>query len=258
MQPRVRTAALPLPHSTFGPMRFLDALPWLVLAAAMRVIAFGGGPVALPAVFVASVAVLQAFISVTRRSIEIAGGETGLDGLTLREEFQLSLKILWQVALLMLVASVPMSHLMANPIAAHMMGGLDGMAFDQVNMIGKPWSAIIAALVLLMIVGAERRGGKADLREAAQELLARWKWLGAAIVALTLAYFALSFGQGLVRNAIWMFWQTSGASQFVKNLVYFVFIFGFAMLRLWVTLLIVTWGLKQSYLRADPSVSSRT
>ena len=131
MKPRARTAAIPLPETSFGPMRFLDALPWLMLAAAMRVIAFGGGPIALPAVFVASVAVLQAFISVTRSSIEVSGGETGLGGLTLREEFKLSLTILWQIALLMVVASVSMSHLMPNPTEAHMMGGLDGMAFDH-------------------------------------------------------------------------------------------------------------------------------
>lgn len=251
MKSRARTAALRFPQTSFGPMRFLDALPWLVLAAAMRVIAFGGGPIALPAIFVATVAVLQAFIAVTRSSIEASGGETALGGLTLREEFQLSLKILWQVTLLMLVASVPMSYLMPNPIEAHMMGALDGMAFDQANIIGKPWSAIVAALVFLMIVGAERCGGKADLRDATRELVVRWKWLGVAIVALTVAYFILSIGQGLVRNAIWLFWQTSLASQFTKNLIYFVFIFGFAMLRLWMTLLVLTWGLKQSYLRSN-------
>jgi len=36
----------------------------------------------------------------------------------------------------------------------------------------------------------------------------------------------------------------------IKNLIFFVFIFSFAMLRLWVTLLILTWGLKQSSIRA--------
>jgi hypothetical protein len=36
----------------------------------------------------------------------------------------------------------------------------------------------------------------------------------------------------------------------IKNLIFFVFIFSFALLRLWVTLLVLTWGLKQSYLQA--------
>jgi hypothetical protein len=53
----------------------------------------------------------------------------------------------------------------------------------------------------------------------------------------------------LVRSLIWNFWQTSEASQFVKNLIYFVFIFSFAMLRLWMSLAILTYGLKQSYFK---------
>ena len=39
--------------------------------------------------------------------------------------------------------------------------------------------------------------------------------------------------------------------QFTKNLIYFVFVFSFAMLRLWITLTILTLGLKQSYVHAD-------
>jgi hypothetical protein len=35
-----------------------------------------------------------------------------------------------------------------------------------------------------------------------------------------------------------------------KTPVYFVFIISFAMLRLWITLLVLTYGLKQSYIRA--------
>ncbi len=66
----------PLPQVSFGPFRFLEGLPWLVLAAAMRVIAFGGGPVALPAIVIASIAILHACAVVTRRSIELAGAST--------------------------------------------------------------------------------------------------------------------------------------------------------------------------------------
>ena len=65
------------------------------------------------------------------------------------------------------------------------------------------------------------------------------------------AEFALGFGQELVRETIWAFWQTSSASQFMKKLIYFVFMFSFATLRLWITLTILTLGLKQSYIRDD-------
>ena len=65
-----------VPQAQFGPFRLLQALPWLVLAAAMRVIAFGGGAVALPAIIVANLAVLQAFLATATRSIEAEGGQT--------------------------------------------------------------------------------------------------------------------------------------------------------------------------------------
>ena len=67
-----------VPQTQFGPFRLLLALPWLVLAAAMRVIAFGGGAVALPAIIVANLAVLQAFLATATHSIEAEGGQTGL------------------------------------------------------------------------------------------------------------------------------------------------------------------------------------
>jgi F0F1-type ATP synthase membrane subunit c/vacuolar-type H+-ATPase subunit K len=100
-------------------------------------------------------------------------------------------------------------------------------------------------------VNAERDGGRVSFLAAAGEFARRGVWIGAAVAALSVAYIALGFGQGVVRSAIWNFWQASSSSQFIKNLIYFVFIFSFAMLRLWVTLLILTWGLKQSYRRGD-------
>jgi hypothetical protein len=240
-----------LPQVSFGPFRFLEALPWLVLAAAMRVIAFAGGPMAFPAIVVATIAVLHAFIVVAQRSIELADGHTNLGELDLSGQFRLSWAILKRIGLLMIVAGLTMWHAGYQAFAPNMMLGLDGMAFDQFTIIGKFWSAIVAALVLLIIVNAERNGGRVNFFAAAGELARRCVWIGAAAAVLGIAYVALGFGQGVVRSAIWNFWQTSSSSQFIKNLIYFVFIFSFAMLRLWMTLLILTWGLKQSYIRGD-------
>jgi hypothetical protein len=127
------------------------------------------------------------------------------------------------------------------------------MAFDQITSVGKFWSATIAALVLVMIVSAEQSGGKVTFFRAVAQLAWRWPWLGHAVLVLGIIYLGLGFAQGLIRDAIWQFWQTSETSPFTKNLVYFVFIFSFAMLRLWATLLTLTFALKQSYVQNQPT-----
>jgi hypothetical protein len=237
-----------LPQVSFGPFRFLEALPWLVMAAAMRVVAFGGGAMALPAIIMANVAVLHAFLVVAQRSIELADGRTSLGELDFREQSKLSLAILWRITLLMTTVALALAAAGYSSFAPHMMGGIDGMAFDQFTDPGKFWSAAIAALVLLMVVGAERDGGRISLLESAGEFARRGLWIGTAVVVLGAVYLGLGLGQGWVRSAIWNFWQISSSSQLIKNLIYFAFILGFAMLRLWITLVILTYGLKHSYL----------
>lgn len=222
------------PETSFGPFKLLHALPWLILAAAMRVIAFGGGAVALPAIIVADISVLLAFFATAQQSIEAAGGQSSIGELTLGKQFKLSLSILWRIVLVMIAAAIGTAAIGHEAFAPYLMSGLDGMAFDQFTHLGRFWSAWIAALVLLMIVRAERDDGEIALFAAIGEFGRRGLWLGAAVIVLGIVNVALAFGQEVVRSAIWNFWQTSSATQFTKNLIYFVFIFSFAMLRLWI------------------------
>ncbi|MGY8682163.1 hypothetical protein Q2941_30965 [Bradyrhizobium sp. UFLA05-153] len=241
------------PETSFGPFKLLHALPWLILAAAMRVIAFGGGPAALPATIVSDLSVLLAFFATAQRSIESAGGQSSLGELTMGEQFKLSFAIFWRITLLMIAVSIGTEAIGYGAWSRHLMAGLDGMAFDQFTHVGRFWSALIATLVLLIIVHAERNDGEIALFAAIAEFARRGLWLGAAVIVLGVVNIALFYGQELVRSAIWNFWQTSSASQFIKNLIYFVFIFSFAMLRLWITLTILTLGLKQSHIHRDRS-----
>ncbi|WP_199805547.1 hypothetical protein [Bradyrhizobium lablabi] len=237
------------PNVSFGPFRFFEAMPWLVLAASMRVIAFNNAWIAIPATVFASIAVLHAFLVVTQRSIELAQGQTNLGTLEFAEQSRLTRAILWRIGLLMIGATSILLIAGYMSLAPHMMTGLDGMAFDQFSIIGKFWSPVVAAMTLLMIVGAERNRGRVDFWEAALEFARRSLWLAPAVIALGIIYLGLGLGQGLIRNALWQFYQTSSAHSLIKNLIFFVFIFSFAMLRLWVTLLVLTWALKQSYVR---------
>jgi hypothetical protein len=237
-----------LPHISFGPFRFLHGLPWLMLAAAMRFMAGNGWGIALPATIIADFCVLYAFLVTAQRSIEISGGQTSIGELEPQEQFRFSLAILWRLGLLMILATYAVDFTFSVRSANATMNGIDGLAFDQVTAIGKFWSAAIGALALLMVVRAEQSGGRIAFFEAVGEFGRRWFWLGIAVVMLGLINLGFSFGQGLVRNVVFSFWQNSPSSQTIKNLIYFAFVFGFAMLRLWVTLLVLTYGLKLSYI----------
>jgi hypothetical protein len=217
------------------------------LAAALRVIAFRGGLLSIVATACADIAILQAFILVAHRSIELAHGQTNLGSLGPLEQFRLARAIFGRTLLLMIGACAAVAAAGGASHAIIPLVGVDGMAFDQFNTAAKFWSATVATLVLLMIVGADANDGEVRFFAAIAEFGRRWVWLCAAILFLGAVYIGLSFVQGLVRDTIRMYWQTSSDSQFLKNLVFFVFIFSFAMLRLWITLLILTFGLKQSY-----------
>ena len=189
------------PNVSFGPFRFLEAMPWLVLAASMRVIGFNNLLIAIPAMVFASIAVLHAFLVVTQRSIELAQGQTSLGALTFREQSRLTRAILWRIVVLMIAATMAVSLAGYTGFAPHLMAGLDGMAFDQTTGLGKFWSPLVAALVLLMVVGAEQNRGRVNFWKAIDEFARRSLWLGAAVIALGVLYLGLGLGQGLIRNA---------------------------------------------------------
>ena len=237
------------PETSFGPFRPLPALPWLVMATAIRIVAYGKPGLILPAMVLAGACVLLAFFATARDSIQASGGRSSLGELTLGEQTRLSLSIWWRITLVMAVATIGTAAIGFTSFAPNLMAGIDGMAFDQFTHLGRFWSAAIAALVLLIIVNAESNGGRVALFAAAKDFGRHALWLGAAVLVLGTVNIALGYGQELVRNAIWQFWQTSTTSQPFKSVIYVVFIFGFAMLRLWITLTILTFGLKQSYVR---------
>src|SRR5689334_22604507 len=94
-----------LPNVSFGPFRFLESMPWLVLAASMRVIGFNHRLISIPAIIFASIAVLHAFLVVTQRSIELSRGQTSLGALTFNEQSRLTRQILWRIGFLMITAT---------------------------------------------------------------------------------------------------------------------------------------------------------
>lgn len=236
-----------LPAISFGPYVLLEAVPWLMLASALRFLAYMKPLIALPAIVLASFSIFLAFLLAARRMIEFADGTTQLGTLSFADQLRLARRILRHVVILLFGATIAVA-VVAPKSAVFMPAGFDGIAFDQFSKLGVFWSAILAAIVLLMVVRAGD-GRSVTLMSTLREFGSRWLFLLPAVVLLAVTLIVLSAIQAEVRWLVALFVQGSAPQQ-IKNLVYFFFVFGFASLRLWVTLAMLVFALRESYRRA--------
>ncbi len=237
-----------LPTVSYAPFRLMEAVPWLMLAAAMRVLTVKGGLVWLFASICSDIAIFLAFMLAARRMIELSDGKTGLDRLSFTQQLTLARKVLVPVILMMLGVSITVICMGARWTGLNLLLGFDGIAFDQRTPSGMVWSAFLAALCLLLLLKAESMG-KANLFHALRELWHRSVCMVPAIIAVSFADIGLSVCQGIVRTVVYAFWHGSTAPSFVRALVFFLFVFAFASIRLWMTLAILVFALRESYRR---------
>jgi hypothetical protein len=232
---------------------FLEAVPWLMLASALRFYGyFSPGIVSLVATALSNLAIFLAFLIAARRMIEWSGGSVQFGNWTLRNQLRLGQQILNRV-LLMLFAMAALAALVGFKLQAlHFLLGFDGIAFDQHTYFGMVWSAFLAAMVFLMLIDAEQNG-KPSLPRAAQALLRHWRWLVPAALLVAVAHIAISLAQGHGRGLIAAMWTNGFAPPGVMKAIYFAFVFGFATLRLWVTLAILTYAIREGHrVKAQP------
>lgn len=227
---------------------FLEAVPWLMLASALRFFAYGaGGLAALIGMAIAMLCVFLAFLLAARRMIEWTGGQVQFGHWSIQDQMRVGRMILYRVVAL-LVAAAAMAWLLGfRKFAPNLLMGFDGIAFDQFTTAGMVWSSFLAAMVYLMLLEAEANG-KPSLTHAFHALVRHWRLLVPAIVLVALMQIVLSFVQGQGRDLIRLVWQEAGPVAPMK-FVYFGFVFGFATVRLWLTLAILTYALREAYRR---------
>jgi hypothetical protein len=242
----------PARSGAFRPTLLLETVPWLMLAAALRVIIYNGGIAALPAEIAANAAIFIALLLCARRMVEFTGGATQLGYLSLRDQLILAYRVLHPVGLLIVGVYIGLSLIGARTLAPSFYFGFDGIAFDQYSHLGRLWSAVIATVILLMVVRYEY-GQQPSMLGCARELAARWKFLLAGIVVAALFQILLSPVQGFVRWWVYLFWTGTEAPDALKAAVYFTFIFGFATLRLWGTVAVLIFALRESHRRGVPA-----
>jgi hypothetical protein len=167
------------------------------------------------------------------------------------DQLRLGWNILKRVLGLLVAAWLAMLLLGVRDLAPHLLFGFDGIAFDQFSKVGMAWSGLLAALVLLMLVGAER-SGRPSLRGALSELRRRAAFLVPAIAIVALLQIGLNAVQGLARGIIRLMIQTPEIPSIVTQFAYFGFVFAFATVRLWMLVGILVFALRASYRQSGP------
>jgi hypothetical protein len=237
-----------LPTVSYGPFRLMEAVPWLMLAAAMRVLTVKGELVWLFASICSDIAIFLAFMLAARRMIELTDGKTALGRLSFAQQLIMARTVLVPVILMVLVVSIAVVCMGARWTGLNLLLGFDGIAFDQGTTSGMVWSAFLAAVCLLLLLKAENTG-KAKLFDALRELWQRSVCMVPAIITVSFADIGLSVIQGIVRTVVYAFWHSSTAPSFIRALVFFFFVFAFTSIRLWTTLAILVFALRESYRR---------
>lgn len=251
--------ALPLPRRRqlpsigFGPYLLLEAVPWLLLATVMRMVARSmGDGFGLLVLAAGQFALFIAFLLASQKMIHLAGGTTGLVGLSFRSQAALARAVLWRLLVLFLAANLLALWIGVDRFAAAVFWlGFDGIAFKWLGgTLLMTWSAVVAAVVYLMVVekGAARQPGfVAVLRQ----FLVRWRYLLSAAVAIIAMQAAANAIQSLV-GAMLQPLHAQLAPPLLKASAYLMFSFIFAYVRLWATIAILTYALRASY-RRQPS-----
>jgi hypothetical protein len=206
-----------LPAVSYGPLRLMEAVPWLMFASAMRIVAVTGGIITLLALIFATIAIFLAFLLAARRMIELTDGETCLGRVNFHEQLVLARKVLGQVVVLTLAGCLALAAAGARSPAMAMLNGVDGIAFDQFSAFGMGWSALLAAVMLVMILKTES-AGKVTLLEAFRELWRRSVFMVPAIIILATTYLAcMSSGTWSDRRSSCARWCSSFLSSALRR-----------------------------------------
>ncbi len=196
MTPRI--SQQPARPGAFRPALLLETVPWLMLAAALRIVVYNGGIAAFPAEIGANAAIFIALLLCARRMIEFTSGTTQLGYLSLHDQLVLAYRVLHPVGLVIVGLYIGLSLMGARTLAPSFYFGFDGIAFDQTSNLGRLWSTVVATVVLLMVVRYEH-GQRPSMLGAVREFTARWKYLVAGIAVAALFQIVLSPVQGYVR-----------------------------------------------------------
>ncbi|RCW78737.1 hypothetical protein C7476_12249 [Phyllobacterium bourgognense] len=242
----------------FGPYLVLETLPWLLLATVIRLYSLSWpGGLSLLGFFVAHVPVFIAFLLASQKMVRLTGGFTALERLSFHRQLSLSWAVLWRLLLLFFCTIIIAVLLGMNKYSASKFWlGFDGIVFVWGRGFLPFWSALIAAIVFIMVVekGLDR---KPTFLSVVRQFKARWKQLTKAIIIIGLLFVACTFVQFFVGRLVWAVGEPL-ALPFGRNLLYIGFLASVSYVRLWLAITILTYAVRASYRQQLPQSAMKT
>lgn len=237
-----------LPQRTFGPFSLAIVIPWLLLAAVIRIpgFAYTGNRLNM-FFFISDLLIFFAFLSGADRLIALTGGASGLKKLNLEDKSDLAKWVYIPLTVACMLMSL-LTTLVANVDGEiYFLRGLDGIAFDQMTDLGRLWSLVLAAVLLVCVV--ERgQGHGLTISGVGKALLTHGFFLSIGIAVASLLLFWLTSIQANVRAEMVDFLR-GDSSVMAKNAGIAVFAGSFAVVRMLCVLIILTVALRASFRR---------
>ncbi|MBP1883542.1 hypothetical protein [Sinorhizobium mexicanum] len=232
---------------TFGPYLLLQTVPWLLLATVLRTyVKAMPNALLLLGMILVQFAVFIAFLLASQKMIELANGWTSLSRLTFREQVTFGWRVIWRLLLLFLLTVCTADLAGVDKFAAAQLWlGFDGIAYPWRQGVLQVWIAIVSMITFMFVV-EKGVGRQPRFVGILREFRLHRRHLSRAVVYICAFLVAMTFLQGQAAKLLSLLFDSPGYSR-ARPLVYIGWVLAFSYLRLWGTIAMLTYALRESY-----------
>lgn len=238
-------------RSSFGPYLILNSVPWLFLASALRLFSRRWESVgSLYVLLILSQTVLLiAVLLAAARMIRLLGGQVTLSELSFQEQKSLTGRLAWKLVLVNFLA-ICLGFALGGDrnVLSHFWFGLDSTVYAWFAPdLFYFWNAFLVSVIFLTIVN-KGIGKPPTLRSAVSEFFRRILFFGPALVLLVVFYSLSFYLQIKVFADALNLLYAALIDDTLKNFFNVGVVTFISYIRLWVTVAVLSYALRQSYI----------
>ena len=243
----------------FGPFRFSEAIPWLLIASALRVLLYERAiALSIVAIVLMQMAIFMAFAAVAHSTVKSSGGDSKLEGLSLLGKVFLMKRVMKKTIkfqVILILATSVLGHVLfdlvgldtkgISHLAINFFWSFTGMIYTDGFLGARVGSALVAVVTFLLVIAAASNR-PVKLREVLRNLKQHWFAMALAIALLVQSMHFINVNQ-LEFLRFLMAYDLGDIR--INAVIYVIYQTVFAFFRLYLTMLILTYLLRWSYKR---------